>query len=57
MRGDAETLRKVNEAFELLTSLARTLLRDPELRHYDGIALALRPLDIIIDRLGLEKED
>jgi hypothetical protein len=31
-------------------------LRDPELRHYDGIALALRALDIIIDRLGLEKE-
>lgn len=31
-------------------------LRDPELRHYDGIALALRVLDIVIDRLGLEEE-
>lgn len=30
--------------------------RDPELRHYDGLALALRVLDIVIDRLGLEAE-
>ena len=30
--------------------------RDPELRHYDGLALALRVLDVVIDRLGLEAE-
>ena len=31
-------------------------IRDAELRHYDGLALALRVLDIVIDRLGLEAE-
>jgi hypothetical protein len=31
-------------------------IRDAELRHYDGLALALRVLDIVIDRLGLEVE-
>jgi hypothetical protein len=31
-------------------------IRDPELRHYDGLALALRVLDVVIDRLGLEAE-
>lgn len=31
-------------------------MRDGELRHYDGLALALRILDIVIDRLGLEAE-
>lgn len=31
-------------------------VRDPELRHYDGLALALRVLDVVIDRLGLEDE-
>ena len=30
--------------------------RDPELRHYDGLALMLRVLDVVIDRLGLEAE-
>ena len=28
-------------------------IRDAELRHYDGLALALRVLDVVIDRLGL----
>jgi hypothetical protein len=31
-------------------------IRDTELRHYDGLALALRVLDVVIDRLGLEAE-
>jgi len=31
-------------------------MRDAEFRHYDGLALALRILDIVIDRLGLEAE-
>jgi hypothetical protein len=31
-------------------------MRDPELRHYDGLALALRVLDVVIDRLGMETE-
>jgi hypothetical protein len=31
-------------------------MRDAELRHYDGLALALRVLDVVIDRLGLEAE-
>jgi hypothetical protein len=31
-------------------------IRDAELRHYDGLALALRLLDVVIDRLGLEAE-
>lgn len=31
-------------------------VRDPDLRHYDGLALALRALDVVIDRLGLEDE-
>jgi hypothetical protein len=31
-------------------------IRDGELRHYDGLALALRVLDVVIDRLGLEAE-
>jgi hypothetical protein len=31
-------------------------IRDAELRHYDGLALALRVLDLVIDRLGLEAE-
>jgi tetratricopeptide (TPR) repeat protein len=31
-------------------------LRDPELRHYDTLALALRLFDVVIDRLGLEDE-
>lgn len=31
-------------------------LRDAELRHYDSLALALRVLDVVIDRLGLEAE-
>jgi hypothetical protein len=31
-------------------------LRDPELRHFDSLALALRVLDLVIDRLGMEVE-
>lgn len=31
-------------------------VRDPELRHYDTLALALRLLDIVVDRMGLEDE-
>jgi len=31
-------------------------MRDPELRHYDGLALALRILDVVVDRLGMETE-
>jgi len=31
-------------------------MRDAPLRHYDGLALALRILDVVIDRLGLEAE-
>lgn len=31
-------------------------IRDAELRHYDSLALALRVLDVVIDRLGLEAE-
>jgi len=31
-------------------------MRDAELRHYDSLALALRVLDVVIDRLGLEAE-
>ncbi len=31
-------------------------IRDAELRHYDGLAVALRVLDVVIDRLGLEAE-
>ncbi len=31
-------------------------IRDAELRHYDSMALALRVLDVVIDRLGLEAE-
>ncbi|MDP2871689.1 MAG: hypothetical protein Q8P31_04040 [Bacillota bacterium] len=31
-------------------------LRDPQLRHYDGLALALRVLDTVIERMGLEGE-
>lgn len=31
-------------------------MRDAGLRHYDGLALALGVLDVVIDRLGLEAE-
>lgn len=31
-------------------------IRDAELRHYDSLTLALRVLDIVIDRVGLEAE-
>jgi len=31
-------------------------LRDPELRHYDSLALALKLLDTVIDSLGMEDE-
>jgi hypothetical protein len=31
-------------------------IRDADLRHYDGLALALRVLDVVIDRFGLEAE-
>jgi hypothetical protein len=31
-------------------------MRDEDLRHYDSLALALRVLDLVIDRLGLEQE-
>lgn len=31
-------------------------IRDADLRHYDGLALALRILDLVIDRIGLETE-
>src|SRR5262245_36406574 len=31
-------------------------VRDGDLRHYDGLALALRILDLVIDRIGLETE-
>ncbi len=31
-------------------------LREEDLRHYDGLALSLRVLDAVIDRLGLEAE-
>ncbi|HSF23250.1 MAG TPA: hypothetical protein VLE20_03410, partial [Blastocatellia bacterium] len=31
-------------------------IRDFEFRHYDSLALALRVLDVVIDRLGLEAE-
>src|SRR5262245_44501158 len=31
-------------------------IRDTEFRHYDSLALALRVLDVVIDRLGLEAE-
>lgn len=40
-----------------LDSLRRSdAIRDAEFRHYDSLALALRVLDIVIDRLGLEAE-
>jgi hypothetical protein len=32
------------------------VLRDPDVRHYDSLALALRVLDVVIDRLGFEDE-
>lgn len=31
-------------------------IRDEEFRHYDSLALALKVLDVVIDRLGLEAE-
>ncbi len=31
-------------------------LRDPELRHYDSLALAIKILDLIIDHTGLDRE-
>ncbi len=31
-------------------------IRDAEFRHYDSLALALRVLDVVIDRVGLEAE-
>lgn len=31
-------------------------IRDAELRHYDSLTLALRVLDVVIDRVGLESE-
>lgn len=31
-------------------------MRDLELRHYDSIALALRVIDLVIDRMGMEVE-
>src|SRR5439155_4387447 len=31
-------------------------LRDPELRHYDGLALGLATMDLIIDHMGLDTE-
>lgn len=40
-----------------LDSLRRgDAIRDADLRHFDSMALALRVLDIVIDRLGLEAE-
>jgi len=31
-------------------------LIDPELRHYDPLALSMKVLDLIVDRMGLERE-
>lgn len=31
-------------------------LRDPELRHYDGLALGLATMDLIIDHMGLDTD-
>jgi hypothetical protein len=31
-------------------------LRDPELRHYDGLALGLATMDLIVDHMGLDIE-
>jgi tetratricopeptide (TPR) repeat protein len=31
-------------------------LRDPELRHYDGLALGLATIDLIIDHMGLDTD-
>lgn len=40
-----------------LDSLRRSdAIRDVEFRHYDSLALALRVLDVVIDRVGLEAE-
>jgi hypothetical protein len=30
--------------------------RDPDLRHYDSLALALKTLDVIIESMGLDRE-
>ena len=38
---------------ELKQSDAR---RDPELRHYDSLALAVKALDVIIENMGLDTE-
>jgi len=38
-----------------LDSLHRSdALRDPELRHYDGLALGLATMDLIVDHMGLD---
>jgi hypothetical protein len=40
-----------------LSALHRSdALRDPELRHYDGLALGLATMDLIIDHMGLDTD-
>src|SRR6185503_3553760 len=49
-------LRVLLHTFPLHDLRRGDALRDPDLRHYDSLALALRVMALVVDHMGLERE-
>jgi hypothetical protein len=52
----AHRLRVLLHTLPLAALHRADTLRDPELRHYDGLALGLATMDLIIDHMGLDTD-
>lgn len=52
----AHRLRVLLHTLPLAALHRSDALRDPELRHYDGLALGLATLDLIVDHMGLDSD-
>src|SRR4051794_12919773 len=48
--------RVLLHAQPLLDLRQRDGKRDPETRHYDTLALALRVMDLVVERMGMDRE-
>jgi hypothetical protein len=53
-RALAQRLRVLLHTLPLDALHRSNALRDPELRHYDGLALGLATMDLIVDHMGLD---
>lgn len=55
-RGLTRRLRVLLHAAPFCDLKKSEAIVDPELRHYDSLALAMKVLDLIVERMGLERE-